>query len=347
MLLSDLFRDGIYFKDDCMSDIKIAVDCMGGDNAPCEIVKGCVEALKTGSDKLILVGREDDVSKELSKYTYDKERIIVVHAPEVIENDEIPTNAIRRKKNSSMVIGLELVKEGKADAFISAGNTGALLTGATVIVGRLKGVERPCLATLVPTEEGPALLMDVGANTDCKPSFMVQFAKMGSVYFENVMGKKDPKVGLVNIGTEEEKGNQLLRESFKLLSETNDINFIGNAEARDIMKRVADVYVCDGFVGNIILKFGEGMAVSLLGMIKKAIMSGFVSKIGALLCLKPLKGLLKSMDYSEVGGAPFLGLKSLVVKAHGASDNRAVVGAINQCRSFIEKDIVNKIREKI
>ncbi|MCD8159177.1 MAG: phosphate acyltransferase PlsX [Clostridiales bacterium] len=328
-----------------MSKVRIAVDCMGGDNAPTEIVKGCVEALKTGDDTLVLVGKSGIINSELSKYKYDKERIEIVDAPEVIENDEIPTNAIRRKKNSSMVLGLNLVKEGKANAFISAGNTGALLAGATVIVGRIKGVERPCLATLIPTEKGPSLLMDVGANTDCKPNYIVQFAKMGSVYFENVMGVKNPKVGIVNIGVEEEKGNLMTREAHKLLNET-DLNFIGNAEARDLLTHVADVLVCDGFVGNIILKFGEGMATTLFRMVKNSLMSSFIAKIGAVLCLKPIKALVKTMDYSEVGGAPFLGLTSLVVKAHGASNAKAIVGAVNQCRSFIEKDIVNKIQKK-
>ena len=245
-----------------------------------------------------------------------------------------------------MVVGLNLVKEGKASAFISAGNTGALLTGATVIIGRIKGVERPCLATLIPTEKGPSLLMDVGANADCKPSYLVQFAHMGAVYYENIMGKENPRVGIVNIGLEEEKGNQLTKEAHQLLKET-DLNFIGNAEARDIMSNVADVLVCDGFVGNILLKFGEGFVSSLFRLIKGAIMTSIVSKIGALLCVKSLKGLVKSLDYSNVNGAPFLGLNSLVVKAHGSSDSRAVVGAISQCRSFIEKDIVNKIKEKM
>lgn len=329
-----------------MSQVKIAVDCMGGDNAPGDIVKGCVNALKSDNDILVLVGREEAIKTELNKYKYDEKRIEVVCADEVIENDEVPTSAIRRKKNSSMVVGLNLVKDGKADAFISAGNTGALLTGATVIVGRIKGVERPCLATLIPTEKGPSLLMDVGANTDCKPNYIAQFAKMGSVYYENILGVKNPKVGIVNIGIEEEKGNTVTKEAHQLLKET-DLNFIGNAEARDLLTHAADVYVCDGFVGNIILKFGEGMAFTLFRLIKKALLSTLLGKIGAALSIKNLKGLMKEMDYSEVGGAPFLGLNSLVVKAHGASDAKAVVGAVNQCRTFIKNDIVNKIYEKM
>ncbi len=330
-----------------MLSVKIAVDCMGGDNAPKEIVKGCVEALKTGDDKLILVGVKSVIEAELGNYNYDKSRIEIVEASEVIGTDEVPTVAIRKKKNSSMVVGLNLVKAGKADSFISAGNTGALLTGATVIVGRIKGVERPCLATLFPTEKGrPALLLDVGANTDCKPSYLVQFAHMGSIYFENVMGTKNPRVGIINIGVEEEKGDQLTKEAHQLLKET-DLNFIGNVEARDIMKRPADVMVCDGFVGNIILKFGEGMANTLFHLIKQAVMERFLSKIGALLCLGALKDLAKTMDYTDVNGAPFLGLNALVVKAHGASDSKAIVGAVNMCRSFIKNDIVNKIKEKM
>ncbi len=319
---------------------------MGGDNAPGEIVKGCIEALKTHDDILILVGKNDVINKELSAYSYDKNRIEIVDAKEVISTDEVPTVAIRKKKNSSMVVGLNLVKEGKASAFISAGNTGALLTGATFIIGRLKGVERPALAAYIPTEKGPSLLLDVGANADCKPSYLVQFAHMGAIYYENIMGKENPSVGIVNIGLEEEKGNQLTKEAYQLLKET-DLNFIGNAEARDIMANVADVIVCDGFVGNILLKSGEGITASLFRLIKGAIMKSIVSKIGALLCVGSLKELVKSMDYSNANGAPFLGLNSLVVKAHGSSNARDIVGAVSQCRSFIEKDIVNKIKEKM
>lgn len=331
-----------------MSDIIIAVDAMGGDNAPAEIVKGCVSALKEHKNiKIILVGRENDVQKELDKYTYDKMKMSIVNANEVIATDEVPTIAVKTKKNSSMVIGLNLVKTGDAAAFISAGNTGALLTGAVTIIKRIKGVERPALGTLMPMENGKSsLLIDAGANVDAKPSYLVQFAKMGSVYMENVMGIKNPKVGLINIGAEKEKGNTLTKETYELL-EKADINFIGNIEARDLFLGEVDVMVCDAFVGNVVLKFAEGFAKSIMRIIKRELFSGFLSKLGALLSLSAFKRLKKYFDYSKVGGAPFIGLSGLVVKAHGNSEEKDVMGAINQCIKFIESDIVNKIQEKI
>ncbi len=331
-----------------MSDIIIAVDAMGGDNAPFEIVKGCVFAAGEHKNiKIILVGRENNVQNELDKYNYDKSRIEVVNAEEVIATDESPTAAIKNKKNSSMVIGLNLVKEGKAAAFISAGNTGALLTGAVTIIKRIKGVERPALGTLMPMENGKSsLLIDAGANVDAKPSFLVQFAKMGSVYMENVMGIENPKVGLINIGAEKEKGNTLTKETYELL-EQSDINFVGNIEARDLFLGKVDVMVCDAFVGNVVLKFAEGFVGSIMRIIKRELMAGLLSKIGALLSAGAFKRLKKYFDYSKVGGAPFIGLSGLVVKAHGNSEEKDVVGAINQCIKFIESDITNKIQEKI
>lgn len=329
-----------------MTNKKIAVDAMGGDNAPVEIIKGCVEALKELDVYLVLVGKEDIIKTELSKYSYDTSKIEIINADEVIGTDEVPTAAIKAKKKSSIVIGLNLVKSGEADAFISAGNTGALLTGSTVIVGRIKGIERPALGTLLPNEKGFSFLIDSGANVDSKATYLAQFAKMGSVYMENVIGINNPKVGLVNIGAEKEKGNALVKEAYELLENT-DINFIGNVEARDISKGTADVIVCDAFVGNVILKFAEGFVKSILNMIKNELMSTFVSKMGALLCKNSFKNLKKSFDYSEIGGAPFLGLKALVVKAHGSSDYKAIKGAINQCKKFMDNDIINKIQEKI
>ncbi len=253
-----------------MSDIIIAVDAMGGDNAPFEIVKGCVFAVGEHKNiKIILIGREKEVQDELDKYSQDKSRIEIVNADEVIATEESPTAAIKNKKNSSMVIGLNLVKEGKAAAFISAGNTGALLTGAVTIIKRIKGVERPALGTLMPMENGKSsLLIDAGANVDAKPSFLVQFAKMGSVYMENVMGVKNPKVGLINIGAEKEKGNTLTKETYELLEEA-DINFVGNIEARDLFLGKVDVMVCDAFVGNVVLKFAEGFVGSILRIVKR------------------------------------------------------------------------------
>ncbi|MBQ7266075.1 MAG: phosphate acyltransferase PlsX [Firmicutes bacterium] len=325
----------------------IAVDAMGGDNAPAAIVQGVVEASKVIKYKIALVGKREVIEQELSKYTYDKEKIDIVHCEQVIENCEVPTVAIKKKKDSSIVVGLNMVKRGEAQAFVSAGNTGALLTGATVIVGRIKGVERPALGTLLPTETGRTLLIDSGANVDAKPEYFPQFALMGSIYIENMMGVKDPKVGLVNIGTEEEKGNKTVKDAYALLKQTPNINFCGNTEARDITKGEADVVVCDAFVGNVILKLMEGFAGSLIGLLKKAIMSKLLYKIGALLSKGAYDSLKEKLDYKDIGGAPFLGLKGLVVKAHGSSDVRSVKGAITQCEKFMDKEIVQKITEAL
>lgn len=330
-----------------MADVIIAVDAMGGDNAPCEIVKGAVEASKEIKYKIALVGIEEAVNAELAKYSYDKEKISVVNATEVIETCEVPTVAIRKKKDSSMVVGLNMVKKGEAAAFVSAGNTGALLTGATVIVGRIPGVERPALGTMIPTEKGMSLLIDAGANVDAKPNYLVQFAKMGSVYVENIFGVKNPKVGLINIGVESEKGNALVKETYGLLSDAEGINFAGNLEARDIPQGEMDVMVADAFVGNVVLKLMEGFGKTILGILKKELMADFMSKIGAVISMKAFKRVKGYFDYSDVGGAPFLGLKALVVKAHGNSDARAIKGAINQCVKFIDGDIVSKIAQKL
>ena len=245
--------------------IKIVVDAMGGDNAPAEIVKGAVEAVQRRPDiKVILTGQEAAVNAELSKYSYTKEQIEVVDAPEVIETAEPPVMAIRKKKNSSIVLGMGLVKKGEADAFVSAGSTGAVLVGGQVLVGRIKGVQRPPLAPLIPTETGVALLIDCGANVDARPSHLVQFAQMGSVYMENVVGIKNPKVAILNIGAEEEKGNQLVKETFPLLKECKGINFIGSIEAREIPYGQADVIVTDAFAGNVVLKLYGGCCIYLI-----------------------------------------------------------------------------------
>lgn len=326
----------------------IAVDAMGGDNAPAEIVKGAVEASKTVKYKLALVGKEDIINTELKKYQYDRDKIQVVNATEVIENCDTPTDAIKHKKDSSMVVGMNMVKKGEAKAFVSAGNTGALLTGATVIVGRIKGVQRPALGTMLPTEKGFTLMLDAGANVDAKPEYLVQYAKMGSVYYENVMGKSNPSVGLVNIGAEREKGNAMVKEAYGLLEQAEGINFTGNTEARDITLGDVDVIVCDAFVGNVILKFMEGFGKSILRIIKKELMSGTMSKIGALMASGAFKRLKKNyFEYDDIGGAPFLGLKGLVVKAHGSSNAGAIAGAIKQCEKFIDTDMVEKIAEKL
>ena len=324
--------------------IKIAVDAMGGDNAPSEIVKGAVEAVSERPDITVcLTGQEDIIKKELEKYTYKKEQIEIVPASEVIETGEPPVNALRKKKDSSIVVGMNLVKRGEADGFVSAGSSGAILVGGQVIVGRIKGVERPPLAPLIPTERGFSLLIDCGANVDARPSHLVQFAQMGSIYMEHVMGVKRPRVAIVNIGAEEEKGNALVKETFPLLKECPGINFIGSIEAREIPHGGADVIVCEAFVGNVILKLYEGVGATMISMIKKGMMSSLRSKIGALLIKPALKSTLKSFDASQYGGAPLLGLKGLVVKTHGSSKANEVKNSIIQCIAFKEQAISEKI----
>lgn len=250
--------------------IRVAVDAMGGDNAPVEMVAGAVEAVKKKPEiQVLLVGQEKTVQEELSKYTYDKEKIQVVNASEVIATEEPPVNAIRKKKDSSIVVGMNLVKNGQADAFVSAGSSGAILVGGQVIVGRIKGVERPPLAPLIPTEKGVSLLIDCGANVDARASHLVQFARMGSIYMEHVVGIPNPRVAIVNIGAEEEKGNALVKETFPLLKECKDINFIGSIEAREIPHGGADVIVCEAFTGNVILKLYEGVGATLIHMVKQ------------------------------------------------------------------------------
>ncbi|HIR27754.1 MAG TPA: phosphate acyltransferase PlsX [Candidatus Choladousia intestinigallinarum] len=332
-----------------MSDVvRIVVDGMGGDNAPSEIVKGAVAAVKDHDEiQILLTGYQDVLKKELEQYTYPKDRIQVIHTSQVIETAEPPVAAIRTKKDSSIVAGLMMVRRGEADAFVSAGSTGAVLVGAQAIVGRIKGIERPALAPLIPTKEGVTLLIDCGANVDARSSHLVQFAKMGSVYMENVIGVKRPKVGIVNIGAEEEKGNALVKETFPLLKECKDLNFIGSVEARDIPEGVCDVVVCEAFVGNVILKLYEGVAAALISKIKGSMLESFRSKIGALLVKPALKRTLKKFDVSEHGGAPLLGLKGLVVKTHGSSTAKEVENSIYQCVQFKKQNINEKIMEHI
>ena len=336
-------------RDMKMADyVKVAVDAMGGDNAPGEIVKGAVDAVCAEKKiKVFLVGKEEQVKAELSKYTYPQEQVEVVNATEVIAMAEPPVAAIRGKKDSSIVKGLYMVREGKCDAFVSAGSTGAVLAGGQVIVGRSKGGERPPLAPLIPTEKGASLLIDCGANVDAKPSQLVQFAKMGSIYMENVMGIKNPKVGIVNIGAEEEKGNALVKETFPMLKACSDINFIGSIEARDIPAGAADVVVCEAFVGNVVLKLYEGVGSTLIKKVKGGMMVNLRSKIGALLVKPALKQTLKAFDLEQYGGAPLLGLKGLVVKTHGSSKAVEIKNTILQCVTFKEQDINGKIQKVI
>ena len=329
--------------------ITVAVDAMGGDNAPSEIVAGAVAAAAKKSEiKILLVGKEDVVKEELKKHTYNPAQIEVIHASEVIATEEAPVNAIRRKKDSSIVVGMNLVKQKQADAFVSAGSSGAILVGGQVIVGRIKGVERPPLAPLIPTENGVSLLIDCGANVDARPSHLVQFARIGSIYMENVVGIKNPRVAIVNIGAEEEKGNALVKETFPLLKQCDDINFIGSIEAREIPHGGADVIVSEAFVGNVILKLYEGVGATLIHKIKSSMMnSGLKAKIGALLVKPALKQTLKSFDASQYGGAPLLGLNGLVVKAHGNSKATEICNSIIQCVAFKEQEINEKIRKSL
>lgn len=328
--------------------VKVVVDAMGGDNAPAEIVKGAVEAVNSREDIFVyLTGKREAVENELQKYTFPKDRIQAVNADEVIETAEPPVMAIRRKKDSSIVVGMNMVKKKEADAFVSAGSTGAILVGGQLIVGRIKGIERPPLAPLIPTKDGVALLIDCGANVDARPSHLVQFAQLGSIYMENVVGVKNPRVGIVNIGAEEEKGNALVKETFPLLKECTGIRFIGSVEARDIPQGVCDVVVSEAFVGNVILKLYEGVGATLISKVKSGMMTSLRSKIGALLVKPALKETLKSFDASQYGGAPLLGLNGLVVKSHGSSNAVEIKNSIIQCVQFKQQKINEKIKENI
>lgn len=328
--------------------MKIVVDAMGGDFAPEVPVQGAVEALNDNQEiSIILVGKTEEIKEQLEKYEFDHSRIDIVHAEEVIGFDEPPVMAIRKKKNSSIVVGMNLVKKGEADAFVSAGSTGAILVGGQVIVGRIKGVERAPLAPLIPTAKGPALLIDCGANVDARSSHLVQFAKMGSIYMERVVGVQKPRVAIVNIGAEEEKGNQLVKETYPLLKECKDIHFVGSIEARDIPKGDADVIVCEAFVGNVILKLYEGLSSTLISKIKQGLMSTLRSKIGALLIKPALKKTMKDFQTDEHGGAPLLGLKGLVVKTHGSSNAHDIKMGILQCVQFTKEKINDQIKENL
>lgn len=326
--------------------VNVALDAMGGDNAPDEMIRGAIDAVnKDPGIHVCLVGQEEKINAFLASCSYNREQISVVNATEVIETGEHPVNAIRKKKDSSIVKALGLVKSGEADAFVSAGNSGAILVGGQTIVGRIKGVERPPFAPLIPTATGVSLLLDSGANVDARSSHLVQWARMGSIYMEHVMGIKNPRVAIVNVGVEEEKGNALVKETFPLLKECSDINFIGSIEAREIPNGGADVIVCDAFVGNVILKLYEGVGSVLIKTVKKGLMSSLKSKIGALLIKDSLKATLKSFDASEYGGAPMLGLKGLVVKTHGNAKAKEVTTSILQCKKFKEQSINDKMNE--
>jgi len=328
--------------------MKIAIDGMGGDNAPVAVIEGVIQALKAYDDiQLYITGPEEVLNLELAKYTYPKEKVIVVDAKEVISPNEHPVMALRKKKDSSIVKALNLVKEGICDAVVSGGSTGAFLAGCTLIVGRIKGIERPALAPIMPGRRGNFMIVDVGANVDCKPSFLVQFARMGKIYYQKVFNVKNPTIGLINIGEEEEKGNELTKSAFKLLKEESSINFKGNIEPREIPTGDTNILVSDGFVGNTALKMYEGSASSILGIVKDEVLkSSIISKIGVVLLKPVLKNIMKKFDYKEYGGAPFLGVDGICIKAHGSSDARAFKNSIKQTKIFYDNNVLKDIRNE-
>lgn len=327
--------------------MKIAVDIFGGDNSPSALIDGCVEAAKLYDDvEFIFTGDERVITDYMSEKGYGSSRISIIDAPETITCGEQPTVAIKRKKNSSLVKALELVASKEADAFVSAGSTGAVLAGATLIVRRIKGVKRPALAPVMPTVKGPVLLIDCGANVDCKPNYLQQFAVMGSAYMKKVCGIDAPRVGLINNGAEAEKGNELTKSAYKLLENT-DINFVGNCEARYTMTGDYDVLVCDGFVGNAVLKCTEGVARSVMSIMKQELMASPITKLGALISKSGFKRVKKRMDYTEYGGAPLLGINGCIIKAHGSSNAKAITSAIGQARSYCIGDVTAAIQSGI
>lgn len=327
--------------------MRIAIDGMGGDNSPKAVVEGAVEALKEFNDiELYITGPEEYLKLEFNKYHYDKSKVNFINTTEVISPNEHPVMAIRKKKDSSIVKALNLVKDKQCDAAISAGSTGAFLAGSTLIIGRINGIERPALAPIMPGKNGSFMVIDAGANVDSKPQYLAQFAKMGSIYFESVLNKPNPSVGLINIGDEEEKGNELTKETFKLLK-AEPINFVGNIEPRDVPKGDVNVLVCDGFVGNTVLKMYEGVSSTLFSIIKEEIMASFLTKIGGLFLKPVFKGIKKKFDYKEHGGAPFLGVNGICIKAHGSSDGRAFKNAIRQAILFHDNNLIDNIKNSI
>lgn len=328
--------------------MKIVVDGMGGDNAPVEIVKGSVMACNEYGVDIIITGDSTAINNELKKYKYDQSKISVVHTTEVIENDDKPVSAIRKKKDSSLVVALNMVKNKEADLIISAGNTGALLSGGVFILKRIQGIKRPCICATLPTiNDKSVLLADTGANVDCDPENLLDFALMTDVYAKNVLGIKSPRISLANIGIEDTKGNDLSKKTYELLSKVDDINFTGNMETRDVLNGVCDIIICDGFTGNILLKTVEGTVLSLMSKIKQLLLSSFISKIGTLLIKGKLGELRSLLDYTEYGGAPFLGVEGGLIKAHGSSNAKAFKNAIHQGIKFHEGRVIEEIKKSI
>jgi len=324
--------------------MRIAIDAMGGDHAPKEIVLGVQRAVQQFPDlEITLIGDEAKIHSFLT----NKERITIIHTDEMIDATDEPVRAVRRKKNASMVLMAKEVSEGRADACISAGNTGALMAAGLFVVGRIEGVERPALAPTLPTVGGTGfLLLDAGANVDARPEHLLQYALIGAIYAEKVLGMPKPRIGLLNVGTEEQKGNELAKRAFELIRATN-LHFVGNVEARDLLDGVADVVVADGFAGNIALKAIEGTAISLFSMLKTALTSSFISKLATAVIKPQLLELKKKMDYSEYGGAVLIGLKAPVVKAHGSSDANAIFHAIRQAREMVIKKVSETVKQAI
>ena len=327
--------------------MNIIVDAMGGDNAPFEIVKGCIDAVnsKKGFD-ITLIGDEKQINAVLNSEQYNKNRITTKNASEIITGDDIPTIAIKKKSDSSMVVGLNMLKNNKGDAFLSAGNSGALLTGSLLIVGRIKGVIRPALGAIIPSKKNDVLLIDAGLNSECRPESYVQFANFGTQYYKCLYEVRQPKVGLINIGSEDKKGTVEVKEAHVLLKEAN-LNYIGNIEGNDIPIGEAHVVVCNGFIGNVLLKFLEGTAKFLFSGVKSAINKNIFTKIGGLLIQKDLKAFANRADADTVGGAPILGIEGLVVKSHGNSTAKTIKNVLMKTKILVDKDIIEKIKENI
>jgi glycerol-3-phosphate acyltransferase PlsX len=328
--------------------MKVALDAMGGDFAPQIPVMGAVQAVKELNVKVTLVGKKEEIEKELKKYSYPKDKIEVVHAENAIAMGEQPSKALK-VKDSSIRVGLELVKNGDCNAFVSAGNTGAVMAVSLFTGGRLKGVERPAISTILPNLKGHTFLLDVGANVDCKPIHLLQFAVMGSAYAKYVLGDENPRVGLLNVGEEAGKGNEVTKEAYKLLTEASKkgLNFKGNAEGRDIYSGKFDVIVCDGFVGNVALKLSESLAKILAKILKEEIEKHFISRIGAVTLKPAIKGFRKRIDYAEWGGAPLLGVKVPVIISHGSSNAKAIKNAIKTATQFVKSELNKRIEEEI
>lgn len=322
--------------------VRIVVDALGGDHAPKEIVKGAVLATQTDGVEVILTGPEQLINKELSLYKSVK-NISVVNAVDVIQMSESPVQAMKRKKNSSIHVGLNLVSEGKADAFVSAGNTGAVMAVALMNLGRIEGIERPAIIATFPTVTGVSTIIDVGANVDCRPKHLIQFAQMGSIFTEHILHIKNPRVSLLNIGEEPEKGNELAVETYRLLGQTN-LNFIGNIEGQDILLGKTDVIVCDGFLGNMILKSSEGFVIAIFNFIKTAVKGSLISMLGAVLMKPALKKLKKKIEYDEYGAAPLLGVNGVCMIAHGSAEAKAIKNAIFEAKITVLNGMVEKIK---